>query len=449
MTSEQRPETELVRTERILTTCLVLLKLHVLYLQWGKITGFDANPWIDMLRATHWFVKMPDPRALFSGYHMPLSFLIGRWIFAVYPHEVETSQILSTLAVIGTVFALRYTLRTVGILWTLPGLALLYVTASVPVVVWMAIETSYDALVLMWFVTTLAVSVKVFWDPVPAGWWRRVRTAAGPVLLGIVLALGLLTKSSAVVALGVPYLVIVARRGPRALFREWAAPSLAVLLGVVLVAPVYYVHSYAPVGRLFPSNMDWLRANDLQQARAERNAHRWRFLLRILRIPGDPLTGEREPARDSFVHSVWQQLWKRDRGLGDPEQAGLSLAVSDFYIQAMPIPIVVSPLLLVAQWRRIRPVWRQLGVVFFGIFLAFSLAHLYYGWSYPLWDWHPFKAKYMSPAVLWIGYCVVLPFVNRSTVHVDPTWRWYGVAREAVSFLVLLFMFVNHLLPVY
>ena len=193
----------------------MLLKLNVLLMAWGNIQGFDGGPWIDMFRATHWFEPLPDPRSLFGAYHPPLSYLVCRVIYAAYPHEVEASQILSTLAGIGATFALRDTLRTLGILWPLPGLAMLYVTASLPLLVWLSIETSYDALVFMWFTVALALSVRLFWAPAPPAWWKKTGYVARVALFGFALAAGLFTKFNALFALLLPFLVIFARRGDR------------------------------------------------------------------------------------------------------------------------------------------------------------------------------------------------------------------------------------------
>jgi hypothetical protein len=432
-----------------MTGCLVLLKLEVLYKSLGHLEGFDAQPWIDVFHATHWFRALPAPKSLFLAYHPPLSFLVCRAIFAVYPHEVEASQILSTLAMIGATFALRDTLRTTGILWTVPGLVMLYVTASLPLVVWLAIETSDDALMFMWFSVALALSTRLFWMPLPAGWRKKPRRLLAIAVLGVVLAGGLYTKFNALFAFPLPFLVIVTRRGVRALLREASAALVAVALAATLAAPFYVGRYYLPLHSLFPSNMDWLKANDLKVAIARRDAHPWRFWAHLLRVPTESVTGASSPARDSFLHCLWLQLWKRDEvALGTDRLPGsASVAVSNFYVRVFPAFLAVSASLLALARRRLPAAWRAWGVIAVVVSAIYCAGLLEYGWKYPVFDWTPIKAKYVVPAVLWIGYCAALPFVNRSAAPVPPRLRRVATAGGLLA--VAGFMFVNHLLPVY
>jgi 4-amino-4-deoxy-L-arabinose transferase-like glycosyltransferase len=437
---------ELKPIEFVLTTSMVLLKLYVLYATWGRIQGFDALPWLDVFRVTRWFEPLPGPKMLFYSYHPPLSYLLCRWIYAVYPHELEASQILSTLAIIGVAFALRSTLRTIGVLWTLPGLAMLYVSASIPLVVAMSVETSSDPVLFMWFTVTLAISAKLLWRATPAVWWRRPGYVAGVLGLGLALAAGLLTKFNAAFAFGLPFLVILARGGSRSLRREFRAPVLAATIGILLIAPFYYLHYYKPLGQIFPQPMEWMRADDLKAALKVRDANPWRFVTHVIRVPVEPITGTQDPVTDSFVHSIWLQIWKRDAALG--RQGDLSLVVSDLYVRSFPVVVLASTLRFLIRRRTLPRAWRQLGHVLLPVSVMFCLALLYFGWKYPLWDWRIFKAKYIAPAVLWIPYCVTLPFVSSSTSWARMA-RWNELRTNAVALLLMLFMFVNHLLPVY
>ncbi|MGH7439502.1 MAG: hypothetical protein ACRENE_27755, partial [Polyangiaceae bacterium] len=399
-----QPSGELRRHERLLTTCLVLLKLDVLYDNWGVPQGFDRIPWIDVFRVTQWFRPFPDPKSMFASYHPPLSYLLARCIFRFYPHEVECSQILSTAAMLVALLALRSTLRTIGVLWTLAGFVMFYCAASLPLLVWLAIETSYDSLVFMWVVLALAISVKLFWAPVPRTWWRSPRYLAGIVSLGLVLAAGLLTKFNTLFAFGLPCIVLVVRRGRRIRLRELGLALAPIALGALLAAPLYYTRYYKPLGVLFPSAMDWRRADDLAAARKLRDADRLRFALNLVRFPREPIVGSPDPVRDSFIHSIWFQTWKRDSIIGP--QSKLSLAVSDLYARASLFFVLPGTLLLFLRRRKLPQAWRDLGWVLLPLSAAYCLSLLYFGWKYPLWDWEPFKAKYITPALLWIPYCI-------------------------------------------
>jgi hypothetical protein len=440
-------EPPLKRVEAVLAVAVVVLKLDVLYGTWGRIQGFDADPWMNVFRATHWFRPLPGVREMYNSYHPPLSYLLCRLIYAVYPHDVEASQIMSTLALIAAVFALRATLRTIGVLWTLSGLVLLYGFASVPLVVWLGIETSYDPLIMFWFAITLLISVQLLWQgPPPARWWKRPRYVAGTVGLGLALAGGMLTKFTTLVVFGVPFVVVLARRGPRAVLHELAVPAAAVSLAAILVSPFYYQRYWKPYRELFPQAMSWLEAPALKEAVAARDAHRWRFLLHVLRIPKQAIVGTQTPVTDSFIYSIWLHLWKRDVYLG--EQGRLSLVVSDVYVCFFALLLPASTIAFACRRRRLPPAWRQLGLVFLIFTVVFCAAMFRFGWQFPLWQWRIFKAKYISPIALWAAYCMALPFVGLA----EPSAPQRGWARSRSDLLILallLFMFANHLLPVY
>src|ERR1700690_1477557 len=176
------------RLEHLLCATIVVLKLFVLYGVWGKLQGFDAVPWLEVFRVTHWFEPLPQPRALFASYHPPLSYLLARTIFWALPNEAAASQVLSTLALIGGFFGLRAALRRIGWLYSLPGLWLLYGGFSMPLFVWLAVETGYDSLTLTWYMGALAVFVSLFWRPVPWVLGCRVRTQLRLLALALLLA---------------------------------------------------------------------------------------------------------------------------------------------------------------------------------------------------------------------------------------------------------------------
>jgi hypothetical protein len=121
--------------------------------------------------------------------------------------------------------------------------------------------------------------------------------------------------------------------------------------------------------------------------------------------------------------------------------------VSNFYVRIFPVFMAVSASLLGLSRRRLPAVWRTWGLVVVVVLATYCGGLMSYAWKYPLWEWTPLKAKYVTPGVLWIGYCAALPFVNRSTAPVPP---WLGRAGTVGGLLaVALFMLVNHLLPVY
>lgn len=434
------------RVERFAAFVFVLLKLYVLYDAWGVLQGFDPASWLDVFRATHWFEPLPSPRAFFASYHPPLSYLLARIVYWFYPHETDACMIVSTLAMIGGFFALRSALRHVGWLLSLPGVWLLYGGTSVPLLVWLGLETgSYDGLLFFWFTLALSLAVRLLWQPRPLALWRDARAMVLTTLLGLVLAAGMLTKFTAFMAFGVPFLIVLVRRGPRALVREVGAPAAACVIAVIVIAPLFHQRYWIPERRLMPSALDWQIPEELEGLRADRDAHRLRFLRRMLRSPERPIVGTNQPVVDSFVHTIWLHTWKRDETLGG--QAKLSAQVSDFYVRVFAFLLPAGTILFLIRRRKIPEDWRHLGWVLLVLAAVFCGAALYFAWQYPVFGWRAFKGKYICPAMLWIGYATAPVLLG----------AWFPAAGSrlhrylsTVALLALvLFVFLNHLLPVY
>jgi hypothetical protein len=431
--------------EALLALSFVLLKLHVLYDTWGISQGYDRDICLAMLRTVRWFGPLPASSALSYSYHPPLAFLIGRLIYGLYPHAVEVSQIASTLAVLVGLFSLRYVLRFLGWLWTLPGMWLLYGGFSIPIIVSLGVETTIESWVLAWFMLAVAVSVSLFWHQTSRPWWKDNPFARRVTLLGLVLAAGLLNKYTGLLALGVPFVIIAIRRGIKATLRESGAPIVAVLIAIVVVFPYYYEHNYKVQGIWMPGGVEYWRSQELAQARAERDAAPFTFIAHMVRYPRNLPSDPQTPVLDSFVHSIWLHTWTRDVVLGKQPEA--SLAISRLYSGLFAVVTLVGTALFLARRRRIPSTWRHLGWVILCIASYECLAALAFGWRYPLWDWRVFKTKYMSPAVLWIPYAAAVGFADDWFVARQATWlRWF----ETVGFYALVaFVLINHLLPVY
>lgn len=431
--------------EPILCVSLVLLKLGVLYRQWSKVDGYDWGGWLPVLHWTRWFEPLPSTRSVGISYHPSLSYLIGRTIYSIYPHEVETSQILSTASILAAFFALRALLKRVGWLHTVPGLWLLYGGMSLPLFVWLAIETCYDGLVLTWFMLALASSVALFWTPSSPRWWNNLKFSTRLTGLGIVFACAMMTKVNGLVAFGVPFLIIFVRRGIPGLRREFVAPLVAAAIGVVIVSPYYYHHFYQTEGKVMPISIDWERPNELAHERMKRDRAPVEFFLHMIRIPAQDSANPQKPELDSFISLVWTQTWKRDIWLG--KQPEPSLSVSNTYAKLFTWTLLAGTLYFFVRRRHIPRDWLHVGWVLLGISVVFSCAALSFAWQYPMFDWRVFKAKYMSPALFWILYATAIMLADSWVLTSKSRWvRWL----ENASLLFLLsFVFVNHLLPVY
>jgi hypothetical protein len=433
------------RVEPWLALLFLLLKVLLLRGTWGKIQGFDAPHWIDVLRVTHWFEPLPPPRALLASYHPPLSYLLGRLVVVFIPQEVEASQVLSTLSLVGAFFALRHALRHIGWLATLPGLILLYGGFSIPLLVWLSIETGYDGLVFFWFSLAFAQSIALFWQPVPKKWWRDAKFSFGVVLLGLTLAAGMLTKFSNLIALGLPFLVVFVRRGLHFWRRETVPSVLALVVSLIVVMPLYAHRYFAADSRHLQAAMDWQRPLDLAMARALCEKAPLRCWGNVLQLPNRSIIDSPYPVVESFLSSIWLQTWKKDGCLG--VQPSPSLKVSNFYLQFFPLLLLGGTAWFIVRRRQIPKPWRHLGWVLIWIAILFCASALAFAWNYPLWDWRVFKAKYMTPAILWTAYAAGSLYSDQ--LFETRQKRWKQWAEQAALVGLIAFMVVNHALPVY
>lgn len=431
--------------EPVLCATLIFLKLGVLFRQWSKVDGFDWGGWLPVLHWTRWFEPLPSTRSVGISYHPSLSYLIGRTIYLIYPHEVETSQILSTASIIGAFVALRALLKRVGWLHTLPGLWLLYGGMSIPLFVWLAIETCYDGLVLTWFMLALACSVALFWSSSGRRWWRNLNFTARVTGLGIVLACGMMTKVNGLVAFGLPFLIILIRRGLQGLRREFVAPLVAAAIGVVIISPYFYHHFYQVEGKVMPISIDWERPSELALERQKRDQAPLKFFLHMIRIPTQDSADPQKPELDSFISMVWTQTWKRDSWLG--KQPEPSLSFSNAYAHFFTWTLLAGTGYFFVRRRQIPRDWADVGWLLMGITVVFSAAALSFSYQYPMFDWRVFKAKYMSASLFWIIYATCIVFAD--TWFTNSKWRGVRWLEHASLLALLSFVFINHLLPVY
>lgn len=433
------------KLERTLCAAIVLLKSYVLYATWGKVQGFDAGAWLEMFRVTRWFAPLPAPRALLASYHPPLSYLLARLIYVVIPNEIEASQVLSSLALLAAFFGLRSALRQIGCLESLAGLWLLYGGFSLPLYVWLAIETCYDGLVLAWFMLALALSVSLFWRQTPGEFWKKPRVVAQLLMLVLTLVAGLYTKFNGLLAFALPFTIIVVRRGLKAFLREVYLPAAVTLLALASVVPFYYSRYYATEHQWMPAAMEWQKSGELTIARAKRDAAPLEFLARMLRLPAESIAEAKRPVMDSFVHSIWFHTWKRDKWLG--EQPALSLALSNFYERFFAYLALTGSLIFFVRPSLSPKQWRQLGWLLLCVTFMFSVAALAFAWKYPIWGWRVFKAKYMAAGALWVAYAAWMPIgMLRSMIGRPGAGRMF---EWGVCFALFAFIIANHALPVY
>lgn len=440
------PNDRYKHVESLLAVSLVLLKFNVLYHTWGKIQGYDWFSWIEMFHVVHWFEPLPPALIWGASYHPPLSFLTARLIFPFYPHEYEVSQVNASLSILVAFFSLRYALRRIGWLHTLPGLWVLYGGISIPVIVSLGVESTYDGWVLAWFMLAFAMSIALFWnEETPLYWWKNKKFARGVTALGLIYAAGQLNKFNGLLAFALPFLIITIRRGIRTATRESSAPIVAALISLTIVFPLYHERYYVPTGRWMPTAMDWQQRRELVSLRAQRDAAPLAFVANMIRYPLVTPKDPQEPVLDSFIHLSWLQTWIKDGHFG--KQPEPSLTVSRLYSRVFGTITLAGTALFFVRRRKIPLEWRQMGWLLFIIMAGYSAFAIAFGWKYPIWGWRVFKTKYMTPVVFWIPYAVAV-------VYSDPCFESHrsGVLRwvENLGFYALItFVLINHLLPVY
>jgi hypothetical protein len=264
--------------------------------------------------------------------------------------------------------------------------------------------------------------------------------------LGLVFALGLLNKYTGLLSFCLPFLVIFARRGFKATFRESVAPSAAILIAVVTVFPFYYEHYYKVEHSWTPASMDWQRAEDLVKARAKRDEHPVAFMAKMLRYPEEVPENPQRPVPYSFVQSTWLHTWFLDVVLGRESEPALTISgkYSNWFAKALALG---SAWFLIRR-RHLDQEWRALGWILLSLATLFSCFGLYFGWKFPLWDWRVFKTKYMTPAVFWLPYAVSIGFSDSWVIARRHT-RWVRWSEDLAFGVLVAFVAINHLLPVY
>src|ERR1039457_4898358 len=99
--------------------------------------------------------------------------------------------------------------------------------------------TLFRSPVFFWFMLALAQSITLFWQPAPDKWWRDAKYSFAVALLGLTLAAGMLTKFNSLIAFGLPFLIVFVRRGIKVWRRDIAASLLAIVVGDIVVTPLY------------------------------------------------------------------------------------------------------------------------------------------------------------------------------------------------------------------
>jgi len=444
--AEHAPERHdmIVFLERFLFFAVIILKADVFLLERGQMIGFDAQSFIQTVDYIIAQGTVPPISLNASAMHPPLSFLLTVAIAFPLQNIVVASQVVSSLSMLVVFLCLRFLLKHIGLLWSIPGFLLLYLTSALPMVIFLGTETTYDSLVFAWAMLALLASVQLFWNPLEEeNSFRRISSA---ILLVLSISGGMLTKSTGLLFAAFPFCVLLSRSRRDNLSRDVRTAIFLCTTALVLVFPSYYQRYYRETGKLLPHAMEWNIPGELAEERAERDAHPFSVLWQILHVPASALQWNRaHPEYSSFPDTVWFQTWKRDtyNVLAGPVSL-FAREVSNFYIFFFSIPLFAGTALFLFK-RNINSTLRELGLLLFLTTILFSLSCIAFGYHYPVWSYVVFKTKYVPLVVLWFPFCTAYcADLLLAGAHTHP--RTYRAMQYASISFTVVFVFVNHLL---
>ena len=404
-------------------------RLWILFDRLGESWGFDSDAHRWMLQILSWKDPIVDVRESFFSYHPPLGFLIPHSLMSIGVSDIVSIQLVSFAASLAAFFFLRATLQKLDLLYHPVSLVFLYLTASIPLQIYMATSINLDAIIVACACATLYCSVRIFWCENTRE--QRIRLVFGLIAI---LAFSLLTRFSGLLLLAIPPLVAFFR--PTFNFPRLAAATCLGIFALTIASPYYINRYYKTEGVFLPSNNDgWI-----EPYQAHRDKDRLTFVLNQLFAP---LANAEGTALKDFdfagirLFDTWNSIWARSTWFR--AQNPLSIIVSMIYIASMPI-LLFGGLIASHKYRhRSPPLWMALGYTLLTFSLLQLLASITFVYDKPYAPWHPAKAIYIAPIVFGIGYLLSNNLYACRSVR----------AWKAVLGCVALFTIINHTIPVY
>jgi len=413
-------------TERLLLRLYLLCALWLFLSRLGIEQGYDIGAHMEMLNLVTWADPSVPLRESFYSYHPPLAFLLARSFHLLGFAEGVAVQILSFLATLINFFSLRLTLKTFGLLSTLPAILFLYLAVAIPLTVFLSTSLNLDVLILACASVVLYLSVCLFWNQQCSSWYALALVA--------LLAIAMLIKFSGALIFALP--VIVALFSPQKKLRSLRNALVIVILSLALILPYYVTRYHIPEGTFFPNNADWMVGGALADSRMKLREHPLRFFGDL--FSSTPVHREQGIEHKDYdvlrLADTWRDYWLKDQFLGPG--APLSKEIGSVYLLSVPWLLAGGFVLFL---RRKNGVWKKLGWVFLSFSFLQFLAFLAYLIEHPFAGWGPTKAIYIAPTIWGMGYllsCLVPP---------DPPPR----KRRVIVGLTATFMVVNYLLPIY
>lgn len=432
------------RAERILLALFVLSRLDLFWSRFNVAYAFDGFFHMEMLQILSWTAPSVDMHTFFYGYHPPLAFLLPRSIMLLGTSDVVAVQIVNLIATFIAFWFVRETLLRLHLLWRPSGIAMLYLSATIPLHLFLVYGIQMESIVMACTSVVLFCSIGLFWKQQGIEHAKHPKTLA----LGLLAALliGMLTKFNAIFLFSIPVFVAFANGGFKQRIRlSLAASSVAVTAGLIAL-PFYTVRYYIPEGTFFPSNTDVFDIVEQTGAREARDMDRIGFFKNM--FLETEVHAESVAYRDLGIPRLadtWKDFWVMDDRLG--RQTDTSMRYSLFYMTVAPW-LLITGLLGYLWLLKKRTAWARLGSILIPFGLLQVLTLIAYVYKNPWAGSYANKAIYIAPALLTMGY---LAATNLELKAIMPRFihrHWYVL--EWISFAcVTAFVLVNHLTPVY
>lgn len=431
--------------ERLFLCSFLALRVMELYLQWGHEVGFDLKSHIEYMRHIDWNNPLISATATGYSYHPPLGFLLPELLYPLGFSEVGAIHAVSAAFGIVAFVALRATLSRLGLLRTATGIAFLYFTSSLPIIIFLARSVNIDSHILAYAAVTLYLCIRIFVTTE-----TRLMRFLLQCACGIVIALAMMTKASGLLLFALPLLVISVEafhakpRLRRTEWKHWLA-GLAVI-GAVSSAyflPYYIVRYYEQKGAvIFLDGMpkDYVMQN---HARAERDKDRVGFVTAMfLPTSAHQISLNVRDRVTPRLSDTWKDIWMKDEWLG--KSAPAQRAVGTFYWTIAPLLLLVGAAAFARTAHR-PDAWSKLGLVFGGFAALQLLALIAYVYRMPWGIGIPSKAIYIAPAAWAIGFLAA----SATTLDFLFEKKFKAPFGKIALCLVAAFMVLNHVLPVY
>jgi hypothetical protein len=413
-----------VWAERSIFDILVLLKLVVLFTQWGKVPGFDAGDFFHRVELMNKGVYAPGFQECFWAYHPPLGFFFVHLLSRITGDVGNATQLANTTAMLVAMAAFRGALAHLGMHRSVFGIVTLTVASSLPVIIHGAVSAHLDTFIYALNAVVLYVSIRTF--------GREKTWRPGLLLIPMLIATGMLVKFSGLLACFIP--LGIAAIFKRSLKDSWLALVVA-MAGLVMVAPYYHDRYFVPTGAVFPSANDWWYPNELAAAKSARDADRLGWLLSLV-APS--------PVEDPNAHCLtaihlsdaWRDLWIRDRQLGASSEPVLRLGI--LYFNTGIVIVAAGAIALLSRFRK-GETTGKLGVFGAGIAALQVGALASYSWTQCIPDQTNAKALYILPAVWFFAFSAAA----LCEIPQSKAGRMVAIAA------CLAFAMVNHTVPIY